>query len=128
MTPLCQCASDEEAIEKGCTRSGQLMVGRLRQLCAGINCTKEKSEQYRAMWDGRKNDPGYTPPPIPQRTAPCVYRGEATRSQECPTCSGNVRVKIFACPLHKECTIAKQLEGVACCGSCPDYEAVKNVV
>lgn len=34
-----------------------------------------------------------------------------------------VSVKLFACRVHGQCSIAKQLpDGVACCKKCPDYK------
>jgi len=70
---------------------------------------------YRALWDAPGPDPG--------RTRSCRHRGETRREQECPTCRGVVRLKVFACELHGECTIGRSLAGVACCATCPDYEA-----
>jgi alpha 1,2-mannosyltransferase len=55
------------------------------------------------------------------RQAPCVHRGEQTREQGCASCGGNVRVKVFACNEHGECTVAKELPGTQCCQTCPDY-------
>lgn len=52
----------------------------------------------------------------------CAHRGAETRKVECPTCGGGVSLKVFACALHGECTIAKQVDGLACCATCPDYE------
>jgi hypothetical protein len=31
-------------------------------------------------------------------------------------------IKVFACSIHGECTIGKQLDGVKCCATCGDYE------
>jgi hypothetical protein len=70
---------------------------------------------YRALWDGGGPDAG--------RIRPCVHRGEVRREQQCPTCRGSVRLKVFACALHGECTIARALGGLACCATCPDYDA-----
>jgi hypothetical protein len=47
------------------------------------------------------------------------------REEPCPSCRGAVRLKVFACALHGECTIARSLTGVACCATCPDYESVR---
>lgn len=53
---------------------------------------------------------------------PCVHLGEATgETRECSTCTGTVRLKLFACTLHRECTIARAIDGVACCAACSDY-------
>jgi hypothetical protein len=69
---------------------------------------------YRALWDAAG--------PAPRRTGPCVHRGPEVRQEECPTCRGRVRLKVFACGLHGECTVARPLAGTACCATCPDYE------
>jgi hypothetical protein len=53
---------------------------------------------------------------------PCRRLGEALRAQECPTCCGTVKIKIFQCELHDECTLAHALAEAACCRTCGDYE------
>lgn len=73
------------------------------------------------------NDPELDKPPEPPRDpAACTHRGKATGTQTCPTCSGTVKVKVFACPIHQQCTISKRIEGIACCAACPDYDSKKN--
>jgi hypothetical protein len=89
------------------------MVGRLWELCRGIHCTAAQSEAYRQAWDN--------PPPRPGRPA-CRHLGEAIRQEECPTCTGRVRLKVFACALHDACTTHKALTNVACCADCLDYQ------
>lgn len=57
---------------------------------------------------------------------PCIHRGGELRQQESATCRGNVRVKVFACALHGECTLEKPLPGggqVRVCSVCPDRRA-----
>ena len=56
--------------------------------------------------------------------SPCQHRGDSTRQQECDTCAGKTRIKIFACAIHGECTLAKKLDGIACCAGCKDYAAL----
>ncbi len=53
---------------------------------------------------------------------PCIHIGDETRRVECPSCSGRVRVKIFACAVHGECAPVKSLDGVACCRVCGEWE------
>lgn len=55
---------------------------------------------------------------------PCKLRGPETRREQCSTCTTRVELKIFACSLHSECTLAKPLEAMACCQLCPDYQVV----
>jgi hypothetical protein len=49
-------------------------------------------------------------------TAACRHLGEQTGWRDCPTCRGNVRLKIFACahPEHVETTRQE-------CRICPDF-------
>lgn len=52
----------------------------------------------------------------------CVHRGSEIREQDCPTCVGLIRIKVFQCALHRECTLAKPLDAIACCARCGDYQ------
>lgn len=52
----------------------------------------------------------------------CLHRGEQTGVRDCASCGGNVRIKLFGCSVHSECTVAKQLDGVPCCASCNEFE------
>lgn len=61
----------------------------------------------------------------PRRTS-CQFLGQELRTQECSSCAGKVRLKVFACQLHKECTMGKWLDGVATCATCLDYETSAN--
>jgi hypothetical protein len=54
---------------------------------------------------------------------PCKHLGETLREQPCPTCKGEVRLKVFRCAIHEQCTLARKLEGPACCCLCDDYQA-----
>lgn len=54
---------------------------------------------------------------------PCVHLGNQLRTEQCPTCSGSVKVKVFACALHGECELANKLPDVKRCGSCGDFQA-----
>ena len=110
MIQPCQCAQPNLA----CRRAGEPMVGRLWELCRGVGCTAAQSEAYRRAWDHL--------PPAPSRLA-CRHLGEVVRQEECPTCTGRVRIKVFTCALHQACTAHKALTNVACCADCPDYRA-----
>jgi len=57
------------------------------------------------------------------RKMPCVYKGANVRTQNCPSCKGRVRISVFQCSVHVECTVAKNLDGIACCARCDDYVA-----
>lgn len=58
----------------------------------------------------------------------CARLGEYQRTEECETCVGKTRIKVFACSLYGEATIAKKLDGIACCdkGKCADYSAARR--
>ena len=69
---------------------------------------------------------GEAPRPVagsPVMRLECRHLGSETRQQDCPTCKGNVRLKVFGCAVHGECTIDTAQSGVACCGGCGDYAA-----
>lgn len=59
------------------------------------------------------------------RSAACRYRGDTLRTVLCPTCAGTVKVKVFACLLHGECTISKPV-GPPTCQLCPSYANDSN--
>jgi hypothetical protein len=65
---------------------------------------------YRAAWGGAAHDR-------------CKHRGDEARRRRCSICRGTVELRVFACSLHRECTLGTQLPGIACCAVCPDYEA-----
>ena len=63
----------------------------------------------------------------------CIHLGEPTgETVECPTCGGSVKVKLFGCGKFGQCTLVKNVPGIACCeGSrgmgnarvpCPGFE------
>ena len=52
----------------------------------------------------------------------CIHRGPQVGERQCPSCSGKVQLKVFACDIHKQTTIARQVDGLACCATCDDYE------
>lgn len=58
---------------------------------------------------------------------PCAHRGEETRLQECSTCKGKTLIKIFACPIHGECSMSKPLAAITCCEACPDYQPYHEI-
>lgn len=41
--------------------------------------------------------------------------------RQCRTCAGRVEIKLMLCAIHKVCTSHKELPGVVCCQTCPDY-------
>lgn len=53
--------------------------------------------------------------------AKCAHLGAPTGATvPCASCRGRVELKVFACGVHGRCTLAKRVEGVACCTGCVD--------
>jgi len=70
-----------------------------------------------------------TAPPPRNCTRPrteCQHLGDSTGKQECTSCQGTVRIKLYACAIHGETTLGKKLDGIACCDQCPDYAPSKR--
>jgi hypothetical protein len=66
----------------------------------------------------------HEPPSPPRKELPCVHLGESTgQLLECPSCTGGIRVKVFACSVWGVCTPVKMVPGTWCCKHCPRYEA-----
>ncbi|MDB5386237.1 MAG: hypothetical protein JWM11_1883 [Planctomycetaceae bacterium] len=65
-----------------------------------------------------------SPTAYPASRGPCLHRGEEFRTEECPTCGGNVRVKIFSCQVHQECSLSSRLTAIKNCLDCADFETV----
>lgn len=55
--------------------------------------------------------------PFVRRDGPCMYLGRQVGLRECPTCRGQVQLKVFDCghPQHDTTTLPD-------CSSCFDYE------
>jgi hypothetical protein len=75
----------------------------------------ETDPAYRALWDSEP----LTPRGPCHRE--CVRRGLPLRSETCPSCRGAVQIKVFACQVHGECTVAKVVKNIDCCGRCDDF-------
>lgn len=61
--------------------------------------------------------------PSPMRQ--CIHLGDPTGDlHACPSCSGHVQVKSFACEVHGLATLERdtQISGIACCNGCPDRQ------
>jgi hypothetical protein len=56
----------------------------------------------------------------------CKHRGGHIGEQECETCQGRTRIKLFVCEIYGQCSIGKALPGIATCASCPDYSPSKR--
>lgn len=54
--------------------------------------------------------------------AQCQHRGQQVAEEECRSCGGNIKIKLFSCPLHGVCSIQKKTEAAAkICSSCEDF-------
>ena len=58
----------------------------------------------------------------------CVNMLAVVRTEKCRTCEGNVKLKVFGCREHGECTTTTKLPGVSTCISCSDFRTAENVV
>lgn len=67
----------------------------------------------------RPAQPPARPPVV--RGWPCVHRGEALSHVDCPTCTGAVRLTVYACWARGDCTLAKDV-GRPVCATCPDRQ------
>jgi hypothetical protein len=84
-------------------------------------CLLRRARAELAAMAGRA--PPAAEPPSPVRRKTCRHLGQATGEEiGCGTCPGSVRIKILACAVFGKCTLAKKLEGIACCQGCAKYE------
>jgi hypothetical protein len=96
-----------------CTRHQCVKTAHWHHLC-------QTRADYFQLWEEGRG-PGQTLPPPSQPRTDCRHRGAAVREEVCPSCQGHVRLKVFACALHLECTLARPVVPLACCATCPDY-------
>ena len=68
------------------------------------------AERLRAKAEGRVT-----------RKAICVHRGERTSAADGKCPQGIRCVKVYECALHGQCTLARKIDGIACCAGCADY-------
>lgn len=108
---------------------GYELEGRSIELWEGTapDRTLAQTEAYRKMMLARPKPGTTTAKPangITARTkSPCVHLGEPTGDKVvCGPCGGNVQLKVLKCAVHRECTVAKKVDGSACCEGCKDYE------
>ena len=99
-----------------CPLFNREMTPRQRQICAGEILTPKAREVYRKHWADLAL--------AATRDGTCAHLGAEVRQEKCSTCCGNVRLKVFDCELHGECTLDTALSGVACCSGCGDYSPI----
>jgi GTP cyclohydrolase II len=61
---------------------------------------------------------------LQERPHACPHRGEVLRLETCVGCCGQVRLKVFACRLHGECTLGDLPTVRRCDAGCPDHRAL----
>jgi hypothetical protein len=98
--------------------------------CARHRCHKSRfwfqvcrrQPEMFALWE-RGQGPGQQPVTLrnPVEASRCRHLGLELREQACPDCRGAVRLKVFRCPLHTECTLQRPIASLACCATCTDY-------
>jgi hypothetical protein len=108
----CQC------LEPGwCPRHRCVKTVTLFELC-------RRSTAFFTLWEqgqGPGQGAGGGLNPVPKYL--CRHQGAEVRQETCPSCRGHVRIKVFACQRHGECTSVRAVPGVACCLFCGDYAA-----
>lgn len=82
--------------------------------------------------NGKPKAPAQRPPLA--MPAPCRHGGQRPAGeQECPSCGqdaegrAKVRVTLFSCAVHGQCTAGKKLDGIACCKGCKDYAPTEGL-
>lgn len=121
MTP-CECTFTGDGRTSWCARHQCAKTAHYHKLC-------QTQPAYFQLWEeGRGPGQNSGRKANPAEHVPCLHRGAEIRREECGACAGRVLVKIFACPLHGECSPAKELSGVACCAICTDYYSPQVIV
>ncbi len=101
--------------------------------CARHECNKSymdwqfcrRRPEYFELWEqGIEQQRGGQSHVMPQQAAPCRHRGKMVRSEVCPSCRLGVRLKVFSCAVHGECTLQRSWGSIPICLTCPSFEAV----
>jgi glycosyltransferase involved in cell wall biosynthesis len=101
------------------TRQSALFLHLPRGRFRCLSCGKEIESSDKIAHDcqGRRSKPAKT-------DISCIHRGDEVRRVICDSCGGRkVELKVFACALHKECTLGKPQPGLRSCTKCADREA-----
>ena len=112
----CECTFSGDGRTSWCPRHKCAKTAHWHRLCQTQPAYFELWEQGRGQGQGLRRVK-------PAEHMPCLHQGHELRRQECATCPGFVRVKIFACSLHVECAHAKEFPGVTRCATCVDYSS-----
>lgn len=70
------------------------------------------------------------PDALPPDPTACLHRGPIVREIACGSCGGELRLPIYGCALHGECSLRDytryaDFAGIAVCQSCPDRKPVE---
>ena len=103
-----------------CPRHHCLKVRTFFELC-------RRSQKFFAIFEQGRG-PGQALSAAHERRDLCRRRGAEVRREHCPTCLGHVEIKIFACALHTECSLAQNVAGVQCCQTCTDYVIAEQLL
>lgn len=95
---------------------GDVYIERTCRLC----WLYSNRDDYRAAWDAQR--PTVRQPEKKVNKKTCRHAGDVLRTELCKKCGGSVKIKVFACELHGECSMQKEIQGIACCAKCPDYQ------
>lgn len=65
-------------------------------------------------------------PVLDTDSLPCRHRGGQIDSIPCTSCGGNKTLaKVYACSIHKSCTVGKIFAGHTCCKECDNREPLR---
>ena len=126
--PVCRWRGDELSPGRYACRSPKLLVGAagvtaetcVSCYCCDHECTLEMlNSRFRIKAGPHPGDANRV------IRLDCVHRGPATKEVDCEHCKGRVRLKVFACAKHQECTIQKKVGAIAVCAGCQDYQGGK---
>lgn len=87
--------------------------------------TPEQCDFYRSRWLAIGRPELLSQPYNVPLKLDCPQRGPEIRREQCQSCGGNLGIKVHACELHGECTLASGVAfpGVQPCPRCPDLPA-----
>lgn len=91
---------------------GEATPKRYRCACGNVIASDKPPEAFRANCRQPREKP-----------LPCVHLGEVVRLQACESCCGSVRIKIHACAVHGECTLAKAKGSTLPACRCESYQS-----
>lgn len=114
----CVCAADGY-----CPKFRREMHGNFRRVCQGApGIAEDVRAQHLATWEAEADEDAKRVSRSKDRARQCLHLGPALvvdgepAMRDCPTCAGTVRLKLFACAVHDECTIKQ-------CQTCRDHRA-----